>query len=441
MVSVPVANPFDTAYVDFDPTEPNKLTGSVAHDGVVFIEVQSSGARDMVSSGSGSLLYTGRHILTAAHVLPDNLSNLSQMGITFGSPEGSVNFSTVDNQIEDIDIHPQWGGVNSNVEDGFDVAVITLAEEAPLWADRYSLYAKNDEIGNTTTHVGFGRPSNGVDGYAEDQGEPVRRFGKNTYDASLEPDQLDGSIASLANAITIDSSSNMILLYDFDSGQPQDDPIGDILGAHLGLGSQEVGTTPGDSGGPTFIDGKIAGIASFTMGNPLADGQENEGVFGEIHGDTRVSSFVDFIESIVGSENPDAPLGQRVSVTSFQNNGMSSSYYLAQNPDVSAAGMDAGLHYFTFGKNEGRNPNPYFDTNEYLRVNADVAAAGVDALGHYMEFGWKEGRDPSQIFSTNLYLTNNTDVAQAGMNPLQHYFLFGFNEGRNTYYSIEDGWQ
>ena len=203
MVSVPVANPFDTAYVDFDPTEPNKLTGSVAHDGVVFIEVQSSGARDMVSSGSGSLLYTGRHILTAAHVLPDDLSDLSQMGITFGSPEGSVNFSTVDNQIEDIDIHPQWGGENSNVEDGFDVAVITLAEEAPLWADRYSLYAKNDEIGNTTTHVGFGRPSNGVDGYAEDQGEPVRRFGKNTYDASLEPDQLDGSIASLANAITM----------------------------------------------------------------------------------------------------------------------------------------------------------------------------------------------------------------------------------------------
>ena len=131
MVSVPVANPFDTAYVDFDPAEPNRLTGSLGHDGVVFIHVQSTGAGDAVSSssGSGSLLYTGRHILTAAHVLPDDLSDLSQMGITFGSPEGRVTFSTADNQIEDIDIHPQWGGEN-NVGDGFDVAVITLADEA-----------------------------------------------------------------------------------------------------------------------------------------------------------------------------------------------------------------------------------------------------------------------------------------------------------------------
>ena len=42
-----------------------------------------------------------------------------------------------------------------------------------------------------------------------------------------------------------------------------------------------------------------------------------------------------------------------------------SAYYLANNPDVAAAGIDAETHYNTTGFLEGRDPNAYFDTSYY----------------------------------------------------------------------------
>ena len=77
-----------------------------------------------------------------------------------------------------------------------------------------------------------------------------------------------------------------------------------------------------------------------------------------------------------------------------------SNYYLAENPDVAAAGVDPYQHYIDDGWHEGRNPDQYFDTNYYLAQNPDVAASGMDPLLHYQLFGWKEGRDPSLLFST-----------------------------------------
>jgi len=83
-------------------------------------------------------------------------------------------------------------------------------------------------------------------------------------------------------------------------------------------------------------------------------------------------------------------------------------YYLKQNPDVAAAGVDPLTHYETYGWQEGRNPDPYFNTNYYLNQNPDVAAAGIDPLLHYEQYGWKEGRDPSVDFSTAKYLHANS---------------------------------
>ena len=36
-------------------------------------------------------------------------------------------------------------------------------------------------------------------------------------------------------------------------------------------------------------------------------------------------------------------------------------WYLKSNPDVSALGVDATLHYVTHGASEGRSPNPEHD--------------------------------------------------------------------------------
>lgn len=105
-------------------------------------------------------------------------------------------------------------------------------------------------------------------------------------------------------------------------------------------------------------------------------------------------------------------------------------YYLAQNPDVAAAGADPYLHYITYGWKEGRNPSALFNTSYYLQQNPDVAAAGVDPLLHYRISGWHEGRDPSVQFNTRAYLAANPDVAAAGVDPLAHYMANGRAEGR-----------
>ncbi len=141
-------------------------------------------------------------------------------------------------------------------------------------------------------------------------------------------------------------------------------------------------------------------------------------------------------ESFVSIGALDVEIFQFSNITVTQNDGyalVDDLFYLANNPDVAAAGIDPEVHYANFGRFENRDPNAYFDTSEYLTNNPDVAAAGVDPLEHYRIFGWKEGRDPSENFDTSAYLAANPDVAAAGVNPLEHYLLFGVVEGRATF--------
>jgi hypothetical protein len=71
-----------------------------------------------------------------------------------------------------------------------------------------------------------------------------------------------------------------------------------------------------------------------------------------------------------------------------------------------------------------------FDAEWYLKENPDVAAAGLDPLLHFHENGWREGRDPGPLFATSAYLKSNPDVARSGVNPLLHYIEHGQSEGR-----------
>ena len=108
-----------------------------------------------------------------------------------------------------------------------------------------------------------------------------------------------------------------------------------------------------------------------------------------------------------------------------------SDWYLQQNPDVSAAGINSLQHYLQHGWHEGRDPHPLFDTSFYLENNPDIAAAGVNPLVHYSEHGWREGRDPHPGFDTSWYLSENKDVEASQINPLVHYATFGWKEGRD----------
>ncbi len=100
-----------------------------------------------------------------------------------------------------------------------------------------------------------------------------------------------------------------------------------------------------------------------------------------------------------------------------------------------AGQQQASWSYDATGWRQGLNPDALFDTNYYLAQNPDVRAAGVDPLKHYEAYGWREGRDPSLLFSDSKYLTMNPDVRAAGVTPLLHYLQYGQGEGRMAFLS------
>lgn len=87
-----------------------------------------------------------------------------------------------------------------------------------------------------------------------------------------------------------------------------------------------------------------------------------------------------------------------------------------------------------------------FDAAFYLKNNPDVAAAGIDPYEHYIHYGREEGRhgvpfspspsirkqleESDEPFDAEFYLDCYPDVASSGADPLEHYLLFGRHEGR-----------
>src|SRR5690554_4244845 len=105
-------------------------------------------------------------------------------------------------------------------------------------------------------------------------------------------------------------------------------------------------------------------------------------------------------------------------------------YYLSQNPDVFAAGINtaeaAWEHYVNFGAAEAlngastRKPAPWFDISYYYSHNTDLSTAGLTAgqmFDHFVIFGIEEGRQPSAeavLTEANLlaYAKANEDLME-----------------------------
>lgn len=250
-------------------------------DGVTSLEiVQATRSVDC----SGVLLGTGQHVLTAAHCLTDSTGMPNVFGLTARFETASI--------IEQIDYASilVYAGYTGDVFNGNDLAIVTLASPAPAGANRYSIYRGSDETGQIGVVAGYGATGQGH----EDDSLPAgqRRIGLNRLDA-------DGSAFQFAGA-------DSLLLYDFDNGLPQNDGLGVVLGLHdLGEGLQEVFPSHGDSGGPTFLNGAVAGLHSFSFreNGPDVDDALNQS-FGEFAADVRVSAFAGWIDSQVAVPEP-----------------------------------------------------------------------------------------------------------------------------------------
>lgn len=102
-------------------------------------------------------------------------------------------------------------------------------------------------------------------------------------------------------------------------------------------------------------------------------------------------------------------------------------FYLKNNDDVAASGIDPFLHYVWRGASQNRDAAEDFDTAFFRHQSGPTR---LDPVRHYTRFGAAADLDPNPSFSSTSYLTRYPDVATSGVNPLLHYRTDGRVEGR-----------
>ena len=248
--------------------------------------------------GTGALLYDGRAILTAAHLFTNSSADSTR--VYFETAAGSQTISA-----SRVMLLSSYDAAQTNN----DLALVWLASSAPLTANRYSLYRNSDEVGQSLTMVGYGLPGTGDTGsQALPSGNPLRLKASNQFDADAAALK-----SALGSAMSWTPTAGSQLVADFDNGSASQDALGRLMNRPgTGLGQNEGLIAPGDSGGPAFINGQIAGVASYTSSlsrgsvHPDIDSASNRS-FGELGFWQRVSHYQQWVDQSLRAHYPDAP--------------------------------------------------------------------------------------------------------------------------------------
>jgi hypothetical protein len=309
---ITTSDPGDPQFAN-TPGNPNFRSGV----GSIFIQFAGTAPGGFICTASA---ISPTHILTAAHCVrntnPDGsvdvVSNILFVLPSTGSVIGTTGFSA--NPTFDF-YEPLVGAFAPG-----DVAVIELAEPIPAGVETYELYRDSDELMKETQHYGHGRIGVGETGATGDSDFFYGRTGKNRYDEVFAP------------LIGIPFFEQLI--HDFDDGTGGTDAspwwyspaylcpashgkgVGNAVKCNVakgqgkayrdkGYGALEVGIAPGDSGGPGFVDGKIAGVHSFgftyncggVTGNAPDVTCGLDSSYGEMAGDARVSINAAWIDA------------------------------------------------------------------------------------------------------------------------------------------------
>jgi hypothetical protein len=295
--------------------------------GVVALIMTYDNGNRFICSGS---LVSGNSIATAGHCVSSG-GGVKDAGLVStkayffkGDPNERTPFQTggVEIDVTGYFVHPDYTG---EVIDQNDIAILRLASSAPKEFERYALYT-SDIKGEQFNVAGYGTRST-VGGAEGNTGAAAGRTGflregDNIYDYAWGDSLFEGFFTDVIDGENFFGTADIEFSYisDFDNGlaaQSQATRIANALGLgpigtdnfnDLGLGAREVGIAGGDSGGPGFVDGKLASINSYglTFGPAFGDfgGGLNSG-WGEFSGYVPVFIHTDFIAGALTAAVPE----------------------------------------------------------------------------------------------------------------------------------------
>ncbi len=314
--------------------------GTAAYTGVGTIYIKSD------NSGAGAFLCTGSLIsptvvITAAHCVANpEIGHLKQVvfSVPNGRPIYGANPAPNPGPIElsvggAVATLPTWD-VNTLSN---DLAFVKL-DKPITGTEIYSIF-RGDPMAQKFTLVGTGTGGWGAVGADSETGYPGglfdlrKRVGENIFEEYGKP-FFQAILSHFGINEVPNGPANGMLLYDFDSGLAQNDVFGQLCSfadpalsslcvKQTGL-SDEVSAAPGDSGGPSFINGQIAGITSWGETGAILsfdgryiycggthdidpsanvdNGSCTDSSFGEFNGVTNVAAYQSFIDAVLAGK-------------------------------------------------------------------------------------------------------------------------------------------
>lgn len=278
---------------------------------------------------SGSVLGNGVSIATAAHCVsngrikdPDLVKTTAYFYAGNSDVRTPFQAGGVEIEVSGYAVNPNYTG---EVIDQNDIAILRLKSAAPGSAVRYDLFTE-ELTGKVFNVAGYGTRSTvgGAAGNTPPAGARTGflREGDNRFDYAWGNDLFQDFFTTRGgNGRNFFGFADVEFSYvsDFDNGLRAQDqsrrianalglgPVGNTNFDDTGLGAREVGIAGGDSGGPGFIDGKLASINSYglTFGTNFGDfgGGLNAG-WGEFSGYVPVYIHEKFILSAMAVPEP-----------------------------------------------------------------------------------------------------------------------------------------
>ncbi len=107
-------------------------------------------------------------------------------------------------------------------------------------------------------------------------------------------------------------------------------------------------------------------------------------------------------------------------------------FYLSQNPDVAAAGVDPLAHYLSHGLFEDRDPNPRFSAAWY-RLKAPEPVGDMPAYAHHLADPVRKGWAAHPLFDAGYYVAKHRDIGLSELDAYQHFLASGALERRDPH--------